>query len=445
MQKKYILSLTMIFLIFILTIICFLSRNNTTITMQPIDSVTKKTKIKFMSSWAAYDTKSQQLQKLLQEFQAQHPDIEIVDKSMAGEDFLFILKTDFASGNAPYVFGLWPGSDFRLLVQKGQVADLTDLLDQNPEWFQQFKEETWNYVTVDERIYGIPLEIIYEGLFINNDLFAQYNVKPPTNFEELLEAVKIFKEHDIIPIAYNATPEGSYIYQNIVMKLGGKEDVENPFDEEGNIKPCYIQGMYYMKELYEAGAFPERALSIDDKTRNDLFVNKEAAMIVQGSWFIGDTALSSYDTTVDVMPFPDIEGGKADPSAIIYGCGNGIFHISQKAWEDEAIRETSIALLKHLTSKEASDAFIKRSGFISNLKDVPQEEKGDSISQKGDDLMRNAKELVGTVDSFIDRRIWEDTVIAQFPRMLRGAITPEEIYEQVKEQMKVKWMQQGEQ
>ena len=161
-------------------------------------------------------------------------------------------------------------------------------------------------------------------------------------------------------------------------------------------------------------------------------------MIVQGSWFIGDSALSNYDTTVDILPFPDLENGKAHSSAIIYGCGNGIFHISQKAWEDDKLREKSIALLRKLSSKQASDILTERTGFITNIKLTSEQKDTSSMAQKGDKLMEGAKELVGPVDSFIDRVIWEEIIIKQFPQMLNGEITPEEIYEQVRKEMENK-------
>jgi len=435
MQKKYIVSLTILTLCFIFLFIYYLSGNEQDIDMAPIDSLNQKTSIQFISSWAAYDSKSERLKTILKDFSNRYTDIEIVNKSMTGEDFLFVLKTDFASGNDPNVFGLWPGSDFKLLVEQGKVADLTDLLKENPTWYAKFRPATWDYVTVNDRIYGLPLEIIYEGLFINKDLFDKYNVKVPTNFSELLVAINTFKQNNIIPIAYNATPEGSYIYQNIIMKLGGKEDVEHPFDETGKIKECYVKGMDYMKQLYDAGAFPKNALILDDKKRNDLFINKEAAMIVQGSWFIGDNALSSHDTTVDIIPFPTIEGGKAHATSIIYGCGNGIFHISQKAWQDETLKEACIKLLQELTSEKTARVFADGSGFISNINLPKNIGEATSMSKKGEDLVNSAQELVGPVDSFIDRGVWENIVIKKFPQVLEGEILPEEVYEQVTQVM----------
>lgn len=438
MRKKYVVLLSGMTLCFIFLFSYYLSGIKKEIKIHTLGDLEKNTTISFTSSWGAYDSMSQKLRIILQNFSNKYQNIEVINKSIAGEDFLFSLKTDFASRNDPDVFGLWPGSDFNLLVKTGKVADLTQILEDDPTWYESFRKETWDYVTVNDKIYGVPFEIIYEGLFINKDLFEMYNVKVPETFEELKEAVVIFKENNVIPIAYSATPEGSYIYQNIVMQLGGKEDVENPFSEEGNIKPCFVQGMYYMKELYELGAFPNNASWIDDKARNDLFINKKAAMIIQGSWFIGENALSPDDMTVDIIPFPKIEGGKADQSAIIYGCGNGIFHISQKAWEDKKTREASIALLKELTSVESAKILSSGAGAISNIYIPDEDEDKDRLTLKGQKLVDESKELVGPVDSFIDRSIWEGIIVEEFPQMLMGRISPESIFLKVNEKMKYK-------
>lgn len=409
--------------------------NREAVDIQPMQVFNQKEKITFMSSWGAYDSKAQKIKTILNRLCERYSNLDIQDSSIAGSEFLFILKADFASGNDPNIFGLWPGSDFNLLVKEGKVADLTELLNENPSWYNQFKKESWDYVTVDGRIYGLPIEMIYEGLFVNRDLFEQYHVKIPTNFEELLDAVETFKQNGIIPIAYNQTAEGSYIYQNMVMKLGGKEDVEHPFDQNGKIKPCFLEGMQYMKTLYDAGAFPDNWSSIDDKKRNELFIQKKAAMIVQGSWLIGDNVLSSSDTSVEVVPFPDMPNGKADSTAIIYGCGNGIFHMSSQAWEDANLKEHCVMLLKELTSPENVSALAEDSGFISNVELGAYAPEETIMGNKGEALVKQSKELVGAVDWFINRSIWENMLIKQFPNVLRGSLSPQQLCSEVENAM----------
>ena len=435
MRKKYIVALISIILCLIFIWTYFFMSYQETVEIKPMVVFNQKEQISFISSWGAYDSRAAKIKKIFNRLGERYSYLDIEDASIAGEEFLFILKTDFANGNDPNVFGLWPGSDFNLLVEEGKVADLTDLLKEDPTWYGLFKEATWDTVTVDGRIYGLPIELIYEGLFINSDLFEAYDVKIPTTYEELLDAVKIFKANDIIPIAYNQTAEGSYIYQNMVMKLGGKEGVEQPFNQKGQLKPYFKEGMYYMKELYEHGAFPSNWYSLDDKSRNELFINKKAAMIVQGSWLIGENVLDSNDTTVEIIPFPDMPNGKADPSAIIYGCGNGIFHMSSAAWEDTKIRDHCITVLKELTSPDNVAILAEDAGFISNI-DLGQYAPEETImGKKGEDLVVQSKELVGAVDWYINRNIWENIMTKKFPSVLRGTLAPETLCQQVEEAM----------
>lgn len=440
MKRAYLIPFVSVILCILLVISVALTRKTEPTDIQTISDLKEKETLHFASSWAGYDTNALPLQDVLQTYREKNKELELVDESMAGEDFLFTLKTDFATGNDPDVFGLWPGSDFDLLVEQGKVADLTEVLKQDPEWYALFHEDAWKYVTFNDKIYGVPFEIIYEGLFINVDLFETNHIKVPTTYEELVEAVVAFRALEITPIAYNTTPEGSFIYQNIVMKLGGKEDIEEPFDKKGKLKPCFIQGMYLMRSLYELGAFPDDAFLIDDKTRNDLFMNKKAAMIVQGSWFIGEQGLDPNKTTVRILPFVSITGEKAPKGSIIYGCGNGIFHISQKAWEDPVKRQYSLELLKTLTSVESAVRFRTAGGFISNIV-IPEDFREQSyLSVEGENLINNASQLIGPTDSFIDRVIWETIIVNGFESMLKGEISPESIAQQAENAMKDKYV-----
>lgn len=388
------------------------------------------TEIRFISSWGGTDTKALLLQQVLQEFEQDNPGVHIINESMSGMEFLFKLKTNFAQGNDPDVFGLWPGSDIKILIKQDKVADLTEVLAADEEWAASFGENAWNYDKFDGRIYGLPCEIIYEGLFINKDLFKKYGIKVPETYEELKDAVIAFKGHGIIPIAYNATPEGTFLYQNLVMKLGGKEATENPY-KDGKINQCYIDGMKYIKELYELGAFPRNAFTIDDKTRDNLFVEKKAAMIVSGSWLIGHGSLNAEDESVDIVPFPAFKEGKAHPSSIIYGLGNGNFHMSARAFQDPEKREICIKLLKHLTSAETAKLFSHETSFISNIRIPDQDIPPSRLMRRGKVLIAQSAELVGPTDSFLDRNLWEQILVTSFPQVLEGRKTPEEVFEEM--------------
>ncbi len=413
----------------------------------------KTVELVFMNSWGGLDGRAQLIQELLNQFMEQNPGVIVKNVSVFGDDFLPGIKTRFALGDDPDVFGLWPGSDIRSLIAAGKVAELTAMVNASPDengqygvtgncenkvadksagyapsdtslaYKNSFNKEMWQYVTFDNRIYGLPVEIIFEALFINTDILEQYELTAPTTYEELLRTVRVLRGKGVIPIAYNSEAEGSYLYQNLVMMLGGKEGVENPI-QDGRMSDCYIQAMYLMRELYQNGAFPEDYYTLTSPERNNLFTQKKAAMLVQGSWFIPDVV---SDPSVDIIPFPVLS--TANPAHdMVYGMGCGIFYASNKAMRDPQKTAAVQKLLRFLTSKQTAAAFAEQTGMISNVDVSEYRIAYNRLTQKGLSLVGSANALVGPADSFIDRTVWEDVIIKQFPHMLQGRITPEELW-----------------
>ena len=185
----------------------------------------RKIILRFISSWGV-DSKAETLQEVLVQFTKENENIEIVNESLFGEDFLPKIKTDFASGNSPDVFGLWPGSDIRALIRAGKVADLSGLMEKNPEWKATFKGSTLEYTTYDGKIYGLPFETIFEVLFINKDLFVLYSVPVPETYEQLKNAV-VVSEKMALFLLLQFLSEGTYLYQNMVAHLAGKNRRES--------------------------------------------------------------------------------------------------------------------------------------------------------------------------------------------------------------------------
>lgn len=411
----------------------------------------KEIELVFMNSWGGLDGRAQVLQDLLDKFMEENPGIKIQNASVYGDDFLPSIKTRFALGDDPDVFGLWPGSDIRSLIAAGKVADLTSLLDTTPDskgpnnlassnsggavygspaifdrsFKNSFNKDMWQYVTVNDRIYGLPVEIIFETLYVNTDILDMYGLEAPTTYNELVKLVEILSGKGIIPIAYNSEPEGSYLYQNLIVMLGQKNDVENPVRGR-QVNDCYIKAMYLMRDLYRLGAFPEDYYTLTSSERNNLFTQKKAAMIVQGSWFIPDVI---SDPAVDIIPFPKYDERSNANSDVVYGMGCGIFYVSSKAMRDPEKTEAVQKLLRYLASKQTAATLAERTGMVSNVDISEYYISYNRLTQKGLELVKSARSLVGPPDSFIDRTAWEDIIIKQFPYMLQGKISPEELWE----------------
>lgn len=383
-------------------------------------------RLRFVSSWGGVDSKADSLQKILDRFMEDYPEIAVVNESLFGDDFLPKLKVDFASGNDPDVFGLWPGSDIKTLIRAGKVAELTDILDNDPEWKKSFGEDLWRYTTFDGKIYGLPVEIIFECLFINRDLFQQHHIELPTTYERLKQAVIGFRRKGIVPVAYNSLAEGTYLYQNIVAALGGKEAVEHPYID-GKVNEAFIQGMEYMQELYSLGAFAENSLTMSSYERNRMFIEKKAAMLVQGSWFIGN--FNDNDRDVDILPFPAMGSEGSAVSRLIHGLGCGTFYMSRQVAGDADKSDAALKLLRCLTSRESSYLLAERTGMLSNIDMTGYDLHYSRLTQKGIRLMAEAEEFVGPPDSYLNRSVWESVIVEDFPYVLEDKQTPREIWE----------------
>lgn len=104
--------------------------------------------------------------------------------------------------------------------------------------------------------------------------------------------------------------------------------------------------------------------------------------------------------------------------------------------EDPKLRQSCSLLLKELTSPENVGILAGGSGFISNIELGDYAPPATVLSTKGEKLVENAKELVGPVDSFINRGIWENIIIKRFPNVLKGTMTPEAVFDEVYAAMK---------
>lgn len=402
-----------------------LSRKDTVV-LPPIST------IKLMTTWGGVDSKAGSLKEIIAKFENANSNIEISNQSIFGDEYLPTLKTRFASGNEPDVFGLWPGSDIKYLVKANKVADLTDKLKQDSSWMSSFNQSSFSYTTYNGRIYGIPFELVFEGLFINKDLFEKYNVKIPEDYEDLKAAITAFKSCEIIPIAYNSSAEGSYIYQNMIASLAGAQGIQQSIADR-KINKHYIDAMKYLKELYNMGAFPKDALTLTSNERNELFFTKQAAMIVQGSWFI--PYFDTYDKSVEMIPFPSMDGNSPK---VPTGLGGGTFYISKSAWNTTGGESATIQFLKYLTSKETANFFYEKTALISNL-NIGLESAYSSLAKQSISLFENTpyKDRTPIPDHVIDRSAWEDVVIQQFPYFLEGKMTAEEIWDRAVDKMQM--------
>lgn len=137
------------------------------------------------------------MQKAGEMYHEKNPNVEIEVIDMSQEDVQTKMVSGFMSGvdeNMPDILLI---EDYRarnyIQSYPGKYADLTDEFDWN-----DFAEYKVNYLTVDDRTYGVPFDSGVSGLFYRVDLIEQagYTKEDMNNltYEEFIEVGKKVKE-----------------------------------------------------------------------------------------------------------------------------------------------------------------------------------------------------------------------------------------------------------
>ncbi len=110
-----------------------------------------------------------------------------------------VLNTELMD-KKPYDVMKLTKDQFSDLVSQDLLVDITDALSVfAPDLLANISEESWEVVTVDGRIYGIPerasSDNIENPIVFNYDLLLQLNLDIPETLDEFTEALRLMTEH----------------------------------------------------------------------------------------------------------------------------------------------------------------------------------------------------------------------------------------------------------
>lgn len=317
-------------------------------------------KLRVFSTFGGTDPAKVAFEKILKDFTDKNPNVTIENDVMSANDDGFRTKvnTDMNSGNEADLTFYFIGKDAEGIVNAGKTAPLNDILAADPTWKDSLNPAVLDLVTQpDGKIYAVPVTGYYEGMFVNKKLFADNNIELPTDWAKLEAAVKAFAAKGIIPISA-PFDQSHYLIEHAVLTAAGPESQSKALT--GDIDPNWELGLNGLKKLYELGAFPKDAATIDLGMAQNYYYEGLAAMLIEGSWAIGGMS-DDVKANSTVLPFPVAPGGVGSGNDIVGGFGSG-FYLAQKTFDDAKKKDAAIALLKHVTSKESIQAIAQVNG-----------------------------------------------------------------------------------
>ena len=265
------------------------------------------------------------------------------------EEYNQKLNALIAEGNCPDLFICNPGANLTVYVEGGSAKPLNRILESDKDWYGSFTKGIFEKVTYNGKIMAVPTCFQAALVFYNTELFEKAGAKVPATFDELIQTCKTLQSAGITPIACSAgTPWClSMIAGYLCDRAGGPANLANV--NEGKVSwldPTFKIGVSKLYELSQY--FQATAAGDSNELATAAFCNEEAAMLIQGSWVIGQMngANPAIEQKCGVFSFPAIPGG-ADPNRMIVKTDNLV--MSATTEHEDAV----IALMKMFTDSES--------------------------------------------------------------------------------------------
>lgn len=314
----------------------------------------EKVTINWWHIWANEPAIADTFDALAKEYMASHPNVEVVITTLENEAYKQKIATAMQSGEPPDVFQSWGGGVLGVYARAGLVQDLTPHLAQDG-WGDSLSAGAKALFTVDGKIYAAPWRSGMVGLWYNKDLFKQAGIeKTPTTWPEFLETVKTLKAAGITPLAIGEGEKwpGMFWYAYLLARMASPDEILGAVNRTGSFaSPGFVAAGEKLEELIALEPFQEGFLAAGYGDAEGLMANNKAAMQLMGHWAYGFASGSlaedkaAYDNYIGWFPFPSVEGGNGEPTAI-FGGGDS-FAVGKNAPPE------TIDFVRFLTSAEA--------------------------------------------------------------------------------------------
>lgn len=382
----------------------------------------EKVTLNTVSMFGGTDPNAKVYQEINQQIMTDNPNITIEDNSQASdEEWKAKVATDFASGNEPDVIQFFTDATANAIIATDKLMALEDIKKEYPDYAKDTLPSALDAVTNTDGVQrAVPTTGYWEGLFCNKDLFDQYKVEIPTDWDSLVKAIETFKANGIIPIACSLNNVPHYWVEFLMLYAAGEDSYTSVPDKA---PADWVKGLEMFKTLREMGAFPEDTDTVDDAYVGQLFNDKKAAMQLDGNWRIG--GITDQENVVAIA-FPGIKDQKAEKGAMVGGISSG-FYITKKAWEDPAKREAAVKFVEAHTSKDGVTKYWVAGGGTGKAA-VAVDPASDMtpLAVSALEYSNSATTISAPTDSRIDPEAYK-YIIANVVKISTGAVSAEDV------------------
>jgi len=315
----------------------------------------KKVTIEF---WTHEDANRQKIEdRYIKEFMESHPNVTVNVTRQSATKIIELVQTAFAAGKGPTMFNLSINDEYPYIMA-GRVAPMNykaaGYKNAN-DVINAYAPKMLDPVTVNKKVYGLPLELTNWSIFVNKKVFRAAGLDPekdyPKTWEDMMAvSEKIVKREGNIITRRGYDFRYKYYLENtvpMVEQLGG-ELISADGKEAIVGKDAWIKVLTYLQQWGPNG----KNLGSPTYTAARSAFNKDNGDIAMCSTGLYQEARIKHDNPSFydsgewmVVPYPKFKDAKKDVAACYYG---HYYMVSSDATKEE--QEASWALIGYMLS-----------------------------------------------------------------------------------------------
>ncbi|MBZ4644573.1 MAG: ABC-type sugar transport system, periplasmic component [Clostridia bacterium] len=371
----------------------------------------------------------------MEKYKADNPNITIEEEILSHDAYETKIKTLAAANELPDLF-LLKGSMLSTFIENKLINPLNDLLDKDPEWKNSFKEGVFDDFTIDDKIYGIPFQMMStHAIYYNKKIFEEAGFTAfPKDWDEFKDAVTKIKAKGYVPIALGN--KGKWVAESCILSALGDRftgtDWFLSIKEKQGAKftdPEFVNALSALQELAKMGAFNTDMNSIDNEQQRTLYYNGKAAMFFEGGWAVSQVVADAPKEVIDATELtilPAVKGGKGDSKAISGGAG-WAYNMNSKL--NGVKKEAAEALLRALMNKDVAKIAVENNAMPAVNPDSYDKSKLSPLAVKYVELISNTK-VVPVYDVQLTPPVIE-VMNSGLQELLINVVSPEDLAKKI--------------
>jgi glucose/mannose transport system substrate-binding protein len=238
-------------------------------------------------SWWTGGGDSEGKQALLDLFQEQNPDVEIVDSAIAGgagTNAQAELANRLLADDPPDSYQRHAGAELLEDIEAGEVEDLTSLYD-DEGWRDVFPQRLLDLITVDDKIYSVPVNIHRSNvLWYNPAVLEEAGIDgPPATWDEFLDQAETLEAAGKTALTIGPTWTQEHLLENVLLGELGADAYNGLWNGDTDwTSPEVADALDMYTEVLGHSNFDSAAA--DWQPALDPIIEGDAAYNVMGDW-----------------------------------------------------------------------------------------------------------------------------------------------------------------